>query len=640
MEVKQSTVSEGSIPPYNEHDACAKIDKSVNELNDLSISIQAFKNRYDELQKHLDFIQQSIDTRTKELEALATTTTVQTATDNGDIVPSEPESKSKAEGEREQQQQQQEPEEEEDPEEEPEEEEEDPEEPEVEEKKPEEEEDELLSLCKTMNSRGLRRYILTHLSETTSLKEQIPVALKTAPQPSKLVLECIGRFYLQGSKAYTTGSPMITARLASVLTLEYYLISGCVENEAQMTRSLKKDAATAAVSWRKRLIMEGGVGTASEMDARGLVLFLASFGVPGIFRNDDIVRLIRLSKPSEISHALRHSNALCSRVSDIAEGMMKKGMVVEAVDLAYTFGFEEKFTPQEVLASFLHKSNEAWKKAKQEARNVPNLLKKGNEKYLIALKSVVDCLEGHKVDFAKLLPEWRLKDTIFELERDIGHDITKKIEDGLVSKRKLDKSNSSKKVKVPDTKRTRFTARDPIVVSPSVTTLQGQRISSHMNGNSSYDGSVTAHYLEGRSYGYPNNYSSPASAQIGPVSGSLPEGFLGRGVSSGGSMIGGAIAGSLSGYQSDMPINNVRTTLDSNSSLYSRLRRIDEGALSYNRSIEQSFVGQPSSARVNHLYGRTSAEGYAVLPDHRSIGVPSRSGGSDLYSFADTVFDV
>lgn len=53
---------------------------------------------------------------------------------------------------------------------------------------------------------------------------------------------------------------------------------------------------------------------------------------------------------------------------------MKKGMVVGAIDLAYTFGFEEKFSSQTVLTSFLQKSKDAWNKTKQEARDIPSLL--------------------------------------------------------------------------------------------------------------------------------------------------------------------------------------------------------------------------------------------------------------------------
>jgi len=317
-ENNHSTASDAPIPPENQHDAGAKISKSVNELNDLSISIQAFKNRYDELQNHLNFIEHAIDTRTKELEALGTTTAANVVTD---IVPSEPESKPKsiADGEEiEEDQQEEDPEEEEEEEEDPEEEEEEVEEEvekEEQQEQKEEEKGEPLCLCKTMNSRGLRKYILMHLSETPSLKEKIPVALKKAPEPAKLVFECIGRFYLQGSKAYTTNSPMITARQASILVLEYYLMSGCVESETKMERKLKAEAADAAGAWRKRLVVEGGVAMASEMDARGLTLFLACFGIHGVFRNEDIANLVRLSKPGEISHLLRVSGSLSGRVS-------------------------------------------------------------------------------------------------------------------------------------------------------------------------------------------------------------------------------------------------------------------------------------------------------------------------------------
>lgn len=49
-------------------------------------------------------------------------------------------------------------------------------------------------------------------------------------------------------------------------------------------------------------------------------------------------------------------------------------MIVEAVDLAYTFGFEEKLSPQTTLTSFLQKSEEAWKKTKQASRDFPDVL--------------------------------------------------------------------------------------------------------------------------------------------------------------------------------------------------------------------------------------------------------------------------
>ncbi|CAJ1974733.1 unnamed protein product [Sphenostylis stenocarpa] len=606
-----------SLPPENENDDGDKLAKSVNELNNLSIAIQTFKSRYDELQRHLDFIEHAIDARTKELQPSGSNAspnakvTIETSISQLDSGKSDSNQKPKHKAEEEEK------------------------EKEKEKVKEEKEEDELLSLCKTMNSRGLRKYVLSRLSETASLREQVPVALKSAPKPSKLVFECIGRFFLQGSKAYTKDSPMIPARQVSVLVLEYYLLSGCVGNEEEVEASLKKEADSAAVAWRKRLNAEGGLSKTSEVDARGLILFVAGFGIPSVFRDEDICNLVSVSNYREISDALHQSQLLLKRVSDIADGMIKKGMVVKAVDLAYTFGFEEKYSPQTVLTSFLQKSEETWKKAKQDANDFPNALKQAHEKYLAALKSVVNCLEGHKIDFVKLIPGWQLKDKIINLEKDIS-DTNKKIEEKSMLKRKVDKNNSSNKMKLPETKRTRFTGRDASVLSPSLAALHEQRIVSRVDGNSLYDGSLSAHLLDGRSYGYPNNYLSAASVQLGSVSDSLAEKYLGSTVASGANILGGAMGGAFSGYHGDMIRDNVGTVLNKNSY---RWHGIGEGAISHDRSVGQSFVGQSTTALLNNLYGKASTEGFAGVPEHLSIGASSRGGGSDLYSFADGVFD-
>lgn len=47
--------------------------------------------------------------------------------------------------------------------------------------------------------------------------------------------------------------------------------------------------------------------------------------------------------------------------------MKKSGMHVDAVDVVYTFGIEDKFSPQTILISFLRESKEAWRKTKRDA---------------------------------------------------------------------------------------------------------------------------------------------------------------------------------------------------------------------------------------------------------------------------------
>ncbi|XP_028770933.1 inactive protein FRIGIDA [Neltuma alba] len=488
----------------------AEIAKSVSELGNLAFAINAFKSRFDELQKHLDFIDKAIDTRSKELPLPSNTTqnTVivsSTPSAGGNVHSTEPVSAQPTLVKENALHSNQ--------------------------KLKEKTENgdgggslnDVLSLCRTMCSRGLRKYIVSNLSQPEKLREQVPVALKSAPKPLKLVFECIGRFFLQGSRAYNKDSPMIPARQASVLVLEYYLLSGCTDNEKDIDPSLKEEASLSASAWKKRLIVEGGVSKACEIDARGLILFVGCFGIPAGFRHEEIRDLIRLSNPREIMHALRQSRGLLKKVSDITDGLLKKGMVVEAIDLAYIFGYEEKLSPQTNLTSYLQKSEDSWKKTKQETRGSATALKQADEKYLATLRSVVNCLEGHQIDHAEFLPGSKLKEKISKLEKDID-DANRKIQDKVVSKRKMDKNDSSNKLKTPESKRSRLHLKDPPLVSSPLSFLHEQRTSGNMDGNSLYDGSLTAHVLSRPSS---HLYSPASSVQLGSAAGPLLDGVFG-----------------------------------------------------------------------------------------------------------------
>lgn len=262
--------------------------KSVVELDGLSIAIHSFTRRLDELQKHLEFIENTIESRSKQLLLVENTNlvVVETITEEeeekaaaaaaqGGEGEGEGEVPSSSRGTK----------------------------------------SEVEYLCEMMCSRSLRKYIVSNMSDEAKLREEVPAALKFAPKPAKLVLDCIGRFYLQGSKAYTKNSPMIPARQASLLILEFFLLSDNVNVES-LNEKEKDEAHSAALAWRKRLVTEGGLSRATPIDARGLLLFIASFGIPSRFSNQDLRDLILLTilSTQNISTALRRSPLLLARI--------------------------------------------------------------------------------------------------------------------------------------------------------------------------------------------------------------------------------------------------------------------------------------------------------------------------------------
>lgn len=270
---------------------------SIKELRDLSDVLSAFHRCYDDLQTHMDIITSAIESRLplqlpivshpvlseKNVNDETSTAIIQVQDNETPVVPSEDDEK-------------------------------------VQEKSTGGDHSEVENYCATMCGRGLRKYVLSNLGEPDMLREEIPKALRLAPNPAKLVLECSGRFFLQGSKAYTPGSHMIPGRKASVLVLECLLLMGgedSVGTEVRVEKAIKQETEQAAVQWRKRLISEGGLAKASEIDARGLFYFLGSFGVPRVFRYEDLRDLARAGNVKEISGTLKRSRLLMAKIEGV-----------------------------------------------------------------------------------------------------------------------------------------------------------------------------------------------------------------------------------------------------------------------------------------------------------------------------------
>ncbi|KAL2462270.1 FRIGIDA-like protein [Abeliophyllum distichum] len=215
---------------------------------------------------------------------------------------------------------------------------------------------------------------------------------------------------------------MIPAREASVFMLECFLLmmgindtDGVGNGVVKIEKEVKEEAENSAVAWRKRLVVEGGLIKANDIDARGLLLFVSCFGIPSAFKREDIRDLLRASNTKEILGILQRSSVLMNKISASLEEMMKNKMEVDAVDIA-----------------------------KRLAQGSSASLNEANKKHLDALKSVVKCLEKHKIDPAKLLSGWQISSKILTLEKDIAA-FDKKPVEKTAQKRRADETEALKR---------------------------------------------------------------------------------------------------------------------------------------------------------------------------------------------------
>ncbi|XP_047942932.1 protein FRIGIDA [Salvia hispanica] len=469
---------------------------------------------------------------------------------------------------------------------------------------------ELEGFCKAMCSRGVRKYLVSHLSNLPMLQEQLPKALRLAPNPWKLVLECLGKFFLQGSKAFARDSPMIPAREASILVLECFLLMRGldVSSEANcgildIEKAVEEEANVAALAWRKRLVIEGGLARANQIDARGLLLFVACFGVPDTFQVEDMRDLVIAGNAKEIVHVLQKSHLLMNSIPEIVEEMMKKKMEVDAVDIVYTFGLEERFNPHTILISFLQESSETWKKSKKGPQGSPATLNAANKKQLDILKSIRGCLERHSIDPAKLLPGWQINEKIVNLEKDITEFDRKSEVDKASQKRKPSEIETPK---VQDAKRVRHVNHG----------TQQQKASAHVDSRRGL--------LDNRHSNRVNSYAAPAVMYGGPGAGLLPESMIPSGVGA------ASHGGMLPTYAHQEPV------------LADPTGQLNRGTHPYmwhrDSAIHERYTSQPppTGLGLTSLYRASSSVDSFPGNTTSLVGHGNRGSTSDLYQLHKT----
>nr|AAP49807.1 FRIGIDA [Arabidopsis thaliana]AAP49808.1 FRIGIDA [Arabidopsis thaliana]AAP49809.1 FRIGIDA [Arabidopsis thaliana]AAX51257.1 FRIGIDA [Arabidopsis thaliana]AAX97730.1 FRIGIDA [Arabidopsis thaliana] len=474
-----------------------QILKSIDELAAFSVAVETFKRQFDDLQKHIESIENAIDSKLESngvvLAArnnnfhqpmlspprnnVSVETTVTVSQPSQEIVP---ETSNKPEGGR---------------------------------------------MCELMCSKGLRKYIYANISDQAKLMEEIPSALKLAKEPAKFVLDCIGKFYLQGRRAFTKESPMSSARQVSLLILESFLLMpDRGKGKVKIESWIKDEAETAAVAWRKRLMTEGGLAAAEKMDARGLLLLVACFGVPSNFRSTDLLDLIRMSGSNEIAGALKRSQFLVPMVSGIVESSIKRGMHIEALEMVYTFGMEDKFSAALVLTSFLKMSKESFERAKRKAQS-PLAFKEAATKQLAVLSSVMQCMETHKLDPAKELPGWQIKEQIVSLEKDTLQ-LDKEMEEKARSLSLMEEAALAKRMYNQQIKRPRLSPMEmPPVTSSSYSPIYRDRsFPSQRDDDQDEISALVSSYL-GPSTSFPHRSRRSPEYMV-----PLPHGGLGRSV--------------------------------------------------------------------------------------------------------------
>ncbi|XP_074575448.1 FRIGIDA-like protein 4b [Curcuma longa] len=252
----------------------------------------------------------------------------------------------------------------------------------------------LKELCEKMDAKGLLKYIIDTKNRTrfTSLREELPLALKYATEPASLVLESLEVFYPldQPSSQGNQDNTLQGMRRSCLLLMESAsLLFPSTEPGVNylLSSEIKQKATEIANKWKPKLASLN-LDASSSLEAQAYLQLLATFSIAPENDEDELCKLIVAVSSCRRAPEFCRSLGLAHKVPDLVEELVQKGRQIDAVRLIQSFELTDRFPPVPLLKAYLAHSKDADKSNGEKAAVTQELG---------ALRAVIKCIEEYKL---------------------------------------------------------------------------------------------------------------------------------------------------------------------------------------------------------------------------------------------------
>ncbi|WOL15476.1 truncated FRIGIDA-like protein 1 [Canna indica] len=255
---------------------------------------------------------------------------------------------------------------------------------------------ELKSLCVNMDGKGLVSFVAHNRKDLAAILNELTPALRSAPDPAKLVLDALELFFSAPSPSPKSDKKgeIDVETLATKRTC-INLLERIPEIRPAIELPVKNRAKTLAAEWKGK-VTEAGRNNGLEII--GLLQLISAYGLVSEFKLDEILDLLLVISRRKQAVDLCRSLGLTEHVPDLIEKLNKNGRQFDAVRLVYAFNLVDKYPPVPLLRSYI-------KEVKKTAQDVRNKGKNSSEsenvaisKELGALKCVLKTVEEYKLE--------------------------------------------------------------------------------------------------------------------------------------------------------------------------------------------------------------------------------------------------
>ncbi|XP_028752673.1 FRIGIDA-like protein 3 [Neltuma alba] len=278
---------------------------------------------------------------------------------------------------------------------------------------------ELVKLCEEMNAVGLHKFISDNRKDLAAIRDEIPHALRSAPNAALLVLYSLEGFYPMEApnQDVKKDANLLGLRRTCIMLMECLSVLltnlDCVSD--LISENIKNKAKVIAEEWKPKLdALDMDASNGNSLEAHAFLQLLASFGIASDFNEEELSRLIPMVSRRRQTADLCRCLGLSEKMPGVIEVLVNSGRQIDAVNLAFAFDLTEQFSPVPLLKSYLKDARKASSPVKS-VNSSPTLQVEVNERELTALKVVIKCIEEHKLE--EQYPLDPLQKRVLQLEK-------------------------------------------------------------------------------------------------------------------------------------------------------------------------------------------------------------------------------
>ncbi|GMY11852.1 FRIGIDA-like protein 3 [Fagus crenata] len=261
---------------------------------------------------------------------------------------------------------------------------------------------ELMQFCQQMDAKGLLSYTMENKKHLNAIREELSVALESATEPARLVLDSLVGFYPPDE----TTQPMDKKdaalpgmRKSSVMFLEAMnalLARVDPAGDHLLNPETKQQAKAIADEWKPKLANAGiDAANGNSLEAEAFLQLLATFRIASEFDEDELCKFVIAVAHRRQAPELCRTLGLTHKMPGLVESLVNSGKQINAVRFIHVFELTESFPPVPLLKSYL---KDLRRNSQGNSQGVAGSQNDANAQELAALKSVIRCIEEFKLE--------------------------------------------------------------------------------------------------------------------------------------------------------------------------------------------------------------------------------------------------